>query len=118
MAVTEVDPDDPLGPPLNIRVGIKLPHETFDRKRKHARDTELRDAVNAGFALVRQIAFLELRAALRRNVPCVLSVNANVDAEFPRAMAHFAKLTKHPAFAPDVVPYLEKIEKIALHTGR
>ena len=45
-------------------------------------------------------------------------LNSNVDADFPRAMAHFAKLAKHPAFAPDVLPYLEKIEKIALHAGR
>ena len=40
-------------------------------------------------------------------------LNSSVDAEFPRAMAHFTKLSKHPAFAPDVVPYLEKIEKAA-----
>jgi elongation factor 1-gamma len=38
-------------------------------------------------------------------------LNPSVDADFPRAMAHFARLSKHPAFAPDVVPYLEKIEK-------
>jgi glutathione S-transferase len=38
-------------------------------------------------------------------------LNSNVDADFPRAMAHFANLSKHPAFAPDVVPYLEKIQK-------
>ena len=41
-------------------------------------------------------------------------LNRAVDAEFLRAMAHFAKLSKHPAFAPDVVPYLEKIEKAIL----
>lgn len=35
----------------------------------------------------------------------------SIDEEFPRAMGHFVKLSKHPAFAPDVVPYLEKIEK-------
>jgi hypothetical protein len=29
-------------------------------------------------------------------------------------MVHFMKLSKHPAFAPDVVPYLEKIEKAAI----
>jgi len=38
-------------------------------------------------------------------------LNPNIDVKFPRAMAHFANLSKHPAFAPDVVPYLEKIEK-------
>jgi glutathione S-transferase len=39
--------------------------------------------------------------------------NAAVDAEFPHAMSHFSKLSKHPAFAPDVEPYLAKIEKVA-----
>jgi glutathione S-transferase len=38
-------------------------------------------------------------------------LNRTVNVEFPRAMAHFARLSKHPAFAPDVVPYLEKIER-------
>ena len=33
-----------------------------------------------------------------------------VDTAFPRAFAHFARLSKHPAFAPDVEPYLKKIE--------
>lgn len=41
-------------------------------------------------------------------------LNPNVDAKFPRAMAHFTRLAKHPAFAPDVVPYLEKLEKATL----
>ena len=44
-------------------------------------------------------------------------VTAKVDAEFPHAMAHFAKLAEHPAFAPDVMPYLEKIDKAALKHG-
>ena len=34
----------------------------------------------------------------------------SVAERFPSAMAHFAKLSKHPAFAPDMGPYLEKIE--------
>jgi len=29
--------------------------------------------------------------------------------EFPRAMGHLARLRKHPAFAPDVDPYLAKL---------
>jgi glutathione S-transferase len=37
-------------------------------------------------------------------------LHAQVDAEFPRAFAHFARLRKHPAFAPDMQPYLKKIE--------
>jgi glutathione S-transferase len=39
-------------------------------------------------------------------------VNDRLEAEFPHAMAHFAKLSRHPAFAPDVEPYLAKIEKL------
>ena len=30
-------------------------------------------------------------------------------AKFPRVMANFARLTDHPAFAPDVRPYLERL---------
>jgi len=37
-------------------------------------------------------------------------LHAGVEAEFPRAFAHFSRLNKHPAFAPDVEPYLKKIE--------
>jgi glutathione S-transferase len=39
-------------------------------------------------------------------------VNPNIDAKFPRAMAYFTRLAKHPAFAPDVGPYLEKINNM------
>jgi len=37
-------------------------------------------------------------------------LHAGIDAEFPRAFGHFSRLSKHPAFAPDVEPYLKKIE--------
>src|SRR5258708_6516044 len=33
--------------------------------------------------------------------------------KFPRAMAHFGRLADHPAFAPDVRPYLEKLSAAA-----
>jgi glutathione S-transferase len=36
-----------------------------------------------------------------------------IEAEFPHAMAHFARLSRHPAFAPDIEPYLQKIAKHA-----
>ena len=45
---------------------------------------------------------------LKKNLEPIL--HASVDAEFSRAFAHFARLTKHAAFAPDVEPYLKKIE--------
>jgi glutathione S-transferase len=41
-------------------------------------------------------------------------LNSCIDAAYPRAMAHFEKLSNHPAFAPDVLPYLEKVEKLTL----
>jgi glutathione S-transferase len=34
----------------------------------------------------------------------------SIDAEFPLAFAHFARLGKHAAFAPEIEPYLKKIE--------
>jgi len=37
-------------------------------------------------------------------------LDAVIEREFPRAFAHLAKLRRHPAFAPDVEPYLSKIE--------
>jgi glutathione S-transferase len=40
-------------------------------------------------------------------------LNDRLEAEYPRAMVHFAKLSKHPAFAPDVAPYLAKLEERA-----
>lgn len=34
-------------------------------------------------------------------------LHATVDADFPLAFGHFTKLSMHPAFAPDVGPYLK-----------
>ena len=31
--------------------------------------------------------------------------------DFPRALGHFAALRAHPAFAPDLEPYLAKLER-------
>jgi glutathione S-transferase len=45
----------------------------------------------------------------KRGLDPILS--GNVDQQFPDATAHFATLSKHPAFAPDVAPYMEKIER-------
>jgi elongation factor 1-gamma len=47
---------------------------------------------------------------LKRGLEPIL--NATIEEEFPEAMSHFTKLSKHPAFAPDVEPYLAKIEKV------
>lgn len=32
-------------------------------------------------------------------------------AQFPRAFAHYARLCQHPAFRPDVAPYVEKVNR-------
>jgi glutathione S-transferase len=40
-----------------------------------------------------------------------------VDGAFPRAMAHFARLRQHSAFAPDVEPYMAKIERASAEPG-
>jgi glutathione S-transferase len=37
-------------------------------------------------------------------------LHPGIDAEFPRGFSHFGRLSKHAAFAPDVEPYLKKIE--------
>jgi len=39
-------------------------------------------------------------------------LHATIEAEFPRAFAHLARLRAHPAFAPDVEPYLQKLETV------
>jgi elongation factor 1-gamma len=36
-------------------------------------------------------------------------LHKGVEAEFPLAFAHFARLRRHPSFAPEVEPYLNKI---------
>jgi glutathione S-transferase len=45
----------------------------------------------------------------KRGLEPILS--GKVDEQFPDAMAYFAKLSKQPAFVPDVVPHMEKIEQ-------
>jgi glutathione S-transferase len=45
----------------------------------------------------------------KRGLDPILS--GNVDQQFPDATTHFATLSKHPAFAPDVAPYMEKIQR-------
>jgi len=39
-------------------------------------------------------------------------LHTRIDTEFPRAFAHLTRLREHPAFAPDVDPYLKKIEAV------
>jgi glutathione S-transferase len=39
-------------------------------------------------------------------------LHATVEAEFPHAFAHFRRLRAHPAFAPDVEPYLKKFATV------
>jgi len=37
-------------------------------------------------------------------------LSAKAEEEFPRAFAPPLQMRKHPAFAPDVEPYLKKLE--------
>jgi glutathione S-transferase len=53
---------------------------------------------------------------LQRGLEPIL--NAAVEADFPLAIGHFTKLSKHSAFAPDVEPYLAKIEKVSQQDHR
>lgn len=50
------------------------------------------------------------RADELKKIGCEPVLHARVDAEFPRTFAHFSRLRQHAAFAPDVEPYLNKIE--------
>jgi elongation factor 1-gamma len=38
-------------------------------------------------------------------------LSSHIATVYPLAMAHFERLSNHPAFTPDVLPYLEKVEK-------
>ena len=51
-----------------------------------------------------------IRELKKRGLEPILS--GQVDGQFPNAMAHFSRLSKHPAFVPDVAPYMEKIERL------
>jgi elongation factor 1-gamma len=42
--------------------------------------------------------------------------DAWTDAAFARSVAHFTRLREHPAFAPDVQPYLAKIDRAVAQT--
>jgi len=43
-------------------------------------------------------------------------LHTKIETEFSHAFAHFARLRAHPAFAPDVEPYLAKFETAAEQT--
>ena len=45
-------------------------------------------------------------------------LHAGVDKEYPHAFAHFARLSKHTAFAPDMEPYLKKFESVKANDAR
>jgi elongation factor 1-gamma len=53
------------------------------------------------------------RDALAAHRLAPLLDDASRDTAFSAAFAHFDRLRRHPAFAPDVEPYLAKIERPA-----
>jgi hypothetical protein len=58
---------------------------------------------------------LEVRGAPPTDVQSWLWVLEGMrnDAPYAQAFAHFDRLRRHPAFAPDVEPYVEKIDRAA-----
>jgi elongation factor 1-gamma len=54
-----------------------------------------------------------LRHAELEGRGCAAILNSAIRAEFSRVFAHFARLRTHPAFAPDMEPYLAKLESAA-----
>ncbi len=53
------------------------------------------------------------RNALERGGLSPVLDGVRSDAAYAQAFAHFDRLRRHPAFAPDVEPYLEKIDRAA-----
>jgi glutathione S-transferase len=51
-----------------------------------------------------------IRQAVLRETGLAPIIEPSLASQYPRATAHFAGLVRHPAFAPDMGPYLAKIE--------
>jgi elongation factor 1-gamma len=49
---------------------------------------------------------------------CPILDAARADRAYTKAIGHFTRLRKHPAFAPDVEPYLAKIEAVSAEIHR
>jgi glutathione S-transferase len=60
---------------------------------------------------------MRIRALEARGLAPILDTLLN-DSAYARAVRHFSRLRHHPAFAPDVHPYLEKIETAAEQRNR
>lgn len=44
-------------------------------------------------------------------------VRAELERSHPCALAHFVRLAKHPAFEPDVAPYLRQLDEVSARTS-
>jgi hypothetical protein len=80
VVVSEIDPHAPPGPVLDVLVRLEVPHQALDREREHPGNAKLRNAVNAGLALVREIALFELCPPLRGDVLGVARLNPGIAA--------------------------------------
>src|SRR5262249_40151153 len=80
MPIAEVDADDRLGPRLDVCIRVKGPHQRINWERKHFGDAQLRNAVNTGVTLMREVAVLHLCAALGADVACMMRLDARVAA--------------------------------------
>jgi glutathione S-transferase len=106
--------------------GGKLDAALYDRTRS-ARDTWLRgieqalaparaflvgDSVTlADICFATELALFSGERANRDKLAFAPLWSDSLAHEFPRALGHFAALRVHPAFAPDLEPYLAKLER-------
>ena len=82
--------------------------------RRHRRRVIMLDA--ASVAWLREITLFRnerLSHAMLRERTLAPICNETVAAKYPCAMAHYARLCAHPAFAPDIGPYLRKLYEAA-----
>ena len=77
------------------------------------------DITLADICLVAELCLFHNERARRSNLEAAglpLLLDDDFATTYPRSAGHFRRLLTHPAFAPDVAGYLEKIERSAART--
>jgi glutathione S-transferase len=108
--------------------GGSLSEETYHRTREAfaVYTGGINSALSAGQGFIvgdcltlADVCFVAEFALFHNEKPCAQDLkkrgldpilNAKIEEQFPDAIAHFARLSKHSAFTPDMSPYLQKIE--------
>src|SRR6516225_679819 len=80
MPIAEVNTDDPARPGPDVGVRVESPHQFVNWEWEHFGDAQLRNAVNTGVTLMRQVAVLHLCASLGADVACMVRLNARITA--------------------------------------